>query len=96
MPDTMRTPVFHILLALAREDLHGLGIAQSIDSTTDGSVLWSYDTIRDFATVNGVAASGGAIDTGGPAIAHGMVLTTSGNGTWGGQRGNVLLAFGIE
>jgi len=25
-----------------------------------------------------------------------MVLTTSGNGTWGGQRGNVLLAFGTE
>ena len=65
-------------------------------STTDGSVLWSYDTARDFATVNGVAARGGSIDTGGPAIANGMVLTTSGNGTWGGQRGNVLLAFGIE
>ena len=65
-------------------------------STADGRVLWSYDTIREFATVNGVAARGGSIDTGGPAIASGMVLTTSGNGTWGGQRGNVLLAFGVE
>jgi polyvinyl alcohol dehydrogenase (cytochrome) len=65
-------------------------------STTDGSVLWSYDTAREFATVNGVSARGGSIDTGGPAIANGMVLTTSGNGTWGGQRGNVLLAFGTE
>jgi polyvinyl alcohol dehydrogenase (cytochrome) len=65
-------------------------------STTDGRVLWSYDTAREFATVNGVAARGGSIDTGGPAIAHGMVLTTSGNGTWGGQRGNVLLAFSVE
>jgi polyvinyl alcohol dehydrogenase (cytochrome) len=65
-------------------------------STTDGAVLWSYDTAREFATVNGVAARGGSIDTGGPAIAHGMVLTTSGNGTWGGQRGNVLLAFGTD
>ena len=65
-------------------------------STTDGTVIWSYDTARDFNTVNGVSARGGSIDTGGPAIAHGMVLTTSGNGTWGGQRGNVLLAFGVE
>jgi len=65
-------------------------------STTDGRVLWSYDTAREFVTVNGVAARGGSIDTGGPAIANGMVLTTSGNGTWGGQRGNVLLAFGTE
>lgn len=65
-------------------------------STADGSVVWSFDTVRDFETVNGVAARGGAIDVGGPAIAHGMVLTTSGNGAWGGQRGNVLLAFGLE
>jgi polyvinyl alcohol dehydrogenase (cytochrome) len=65
-------------------------------SASDGSVLWSFDTIQDFATVNGVAARGGAIDVGGPAIAGGMVLTTSGNGTWGGQRGNVLLAFGVR
>jgi polyvinyl alcohol dehydrogenase (cytochrome) len=62
-------------------------------STVDGSVLWSFDTARQFDTVNGVAASGGSIDVGGPAIAHGFVLTTSGNGTWGGRRGNVLLAF---
>jgi polyvinyl alcohol dehydrogenase (cytochrome) len=59
-------------------------------------VIWSFDTARTFETVNGVAARGGAIDVGGPAIAHGMVLTTSGNGTWGGQRGNVLLAFGPQ
>ncbi len=65
-------------------------------STADGSVLWSFDTVRDFETVNGVAAHGGAIDVGGPAVAHGMVLTTSGNPAWGGQGGNVLLAFGLE
>jgi polyvinyl alcohol dehydrogenase (cytochrome) len=65
-------------------------------STTDGSVLWSFDTVQDFQTANGVSARGGAIDVGGPAIGRGMVLTTSGNGTWGGQRGNVLLAFGVR
>jgi hypothetical protein len=58
--------------------------------------LWSFDTVQDFQTANGVSARGGAIDVGGPAIGRGMVLTTSGNGTWGGQRGNVLLAFGVR
>jgi polyvinyl alcohol dehydrogenase (cytochrome) len=65
-------------------------------STTDGKVIWDFDTAREFATVNGVAATGGSIDVGGPAIANGMVFTTSGYPTWGGKRGNVLLAFGID
>jgi hypothetical protein len=45
--------------------------------------------------VNGLTARGGSIDVGGPAIAHGVVATTSGYGTWGGMRGNVLLVFSV-
>jgi len=62
-------------------------------STTDGRVLWDFDTAREFPTVNGVTAQGGSIDVGGPAIANGVVVTTSGYGQWGGMRGNVLLVF---
>jgi polyvinyl alcohol dehydrogenase (cytochrome) len=62
----------------------------------DGTVLWDFDTARDFPTVNGVAARGGSIDVGGPAIAAGVVVTTSGYGQWGGMRGNVLLAFSVD
>jgi polyvinyl alcohol dehydrogenase (cytochrome) len=62
----------------------------------DGHVLWDFDTARDFDTVNGVKARGGSIDVGGPAIANGMVVTTSGYGQWGGMRGNVLLAFSVD
>jgi polyvinyl alcohol dehydrogenase (cytochrome) len=65
-------------------------------STTDGRVLWDFDTAREFATVNGVPARGGSIDVGGPAIAHGVIATTSGYGTWGGMRGNVLLVFSVD
>ena len=65
-------------------------------ATTDGHVLWDFDTARDFDTVNGVKARGGSIDVGGAAIANGMVLTTSGYGQWGGMRGNVLLAFSVD
>jgi len=62
-------------------------------STRDGRIIWSFDTARPFDTVNGVKASGGSIDVGGPAIANGMVLTTSGYPQWSGKPGNVLLAF---
>jgi polyvinyl alcohol dehydrogenase (cytochrome) len=61
-----------------------------------GKVLWTFDTARDFETVNRVKARGGSIDVGGPAVAEGVVLTTSGYPTLGGRGGNVLLAFSVE
>jgi polyvinyl alcohol dehydrogenase (cytochrome) len=65
-------------------------------STTDGRVLWDFDSAKDYTTANGVRASGGSIDVGGPAIANGVVATTSGYGQWGGMRGNVLLVFSVD
>jgi polyvinyl alcohol dehydrogenase (cytochrome) len=65
-------------------------------STTDGKIMWDFDTARDFQTVNAVAARGGSIDVGGPAIANGVVATTSGIRRWGGLRGNVLLVFSVD
>jgi polyvinyl alcohol dehydrogenase (cytochrome) len=65
-------------------------------STTDGRVLWDVDTAKEYTTANGVRASGGSIDVGGPAIANGVVATTSGYGQWGGMRGNVLLVFSVD
>lgn len=63
-------------------------------STEDGTVLWDFDTMRPFDTVNGVKAQGGSIDAAGPVIVDGIVLTNSGYGQWLGRPGNVLLAFG--
>lgn len=34
----LKTPVFHILLALSGRDLHGLGIADEVEEATDGVV----------------------------------------------------------
>ena len=62
----------------------------------DGKILWDYDTARDFETVNGVPAKGGALDGPGPAIAGGFVVVNSGYGFFNGISGNVLLAFGVE
>lgn len=63
---------------------------------TDSRVVWDFDTARDFKTVNDVAAHGGSIDVGGPAVAEGIVLTTSGYPTFGGRSGNVLLALSVD
>ena len=65
-------------------------------STKDGSLLWEYDTNRDFTTVNGVPAKGASISGPGPTVAGGMVFINSGYGALGGRPGNVLLAFGVE
>ena len=65
-------------------------------STADGSVLWEFDTKRDFETVNGVAARGGSIDSAGPTIVDGVLYTNSGYGMWFGLPGNVLLAFSVD
>jgi polyvinyl alcohol dehydrogenase (cytochrome) len=62
----------------------------------DGRVLWEFDTIRHFSTVNGVEAKGGSMDGPGPVVVDGMLYVPSGYGNWGGNPGNVLLAFGAE
>jgi polyvinyl alcohol dehydrogenase (cytochrome) len=61
--------------------------------TEDGEVLWDYDTVHDYATVNGVAGRGGSMDVAGPVVAGGMVFAISGYDQAGASPGNVLLAF---
>jgi polyvinyl alcohol dehydrogenase (cytochrome) len=65
-------------------------------STTDGTVLWDFNTVKEYTTVNGVPGKGGSIDASGPAIADGLVITNSGYGQWRGLPGNVLLAFSAK
>jgi polyvinyl alcohol dehydrogenase (cytochrome) len=65
-------------------------------STADGSVVWEFDTNREFQSVNGVAARGASMIGPGPAIAGGMIYVNSGYGAFGGRPGNVLLAFGVD
>jgi polyvinyl alcohol dehydrogenase (cytochrome) len=65
-------------------------------STTDGKIIWEFNTGQEFKTVNGVAAKGGSINGPGPTIGGGMLFTNSGYGAFGGVAGNVLLAFGVN
>ncbi len=65
-------------------------------STQDGTILWEVETARDFDTVDGVKANGGAMDGPGPVIVGGMLYVNSGYGFNGGMPGNVLLAFSVD
>jgi polyvinyl alcohol dehydrogenase (cytochrome) len=65
-------------------------------STEDGRLLWSFDTVRNYKTVNGVPARGGTLDASGPIVAGGMLLVTSGYPRMGGLPGNVLVALTID
>jgi polyvinyl alcohol dehydrogenase (cytochrome) len=63
-------------------------------SSEDGAVIWDFDTVREFDTVNRVPARGGALDGPGAVVVGGMVYVNSGYARTGGIAGNVLLAFG--
>jgi polyvinyl alcohol dehydrogenase (cytochrome) len=61
--------------------------------TKTGSIVWDFDTVRDFETVDHVPAKGGSLDVGGPVVAGGTLFVSSGYPQYGGIPGNVLLAF---
>jgi polyvinyl alcohol dehydrogenase (cytochrome) len=66
-------------------------------SSADGHVLWQYNTVHDYRTVNGVAAKGGSMGAAGPTVAGGILFVPSGYvGVNNGMPGNVLLAFAAE
>ena len=65
-------------------------------STADGSIVWTFDTNREFKTINGVRAKGGSMNGPAPIVAGGMLFVSSGYGTFGLRPGNVLLAFGVD
>jgi polyvinyl alcohol dehydrogenase (cytochrome) len=66
-------------------------------STDAGKVIWDYNTLQDFKTVNGVAARGGSMGAPGPTVAGGMLFVGSGYpGLGNGTPGNVLLAFAAQ
>jgi polyvinyl alcohol dehydrogenase (cytochrome) len=65
-------------------------------STRDGSMIWQYDSNREYESINGVPAKGASMIGPGPVVAGGMLYVNSGYGGFGGRPGNVLLAFGVE
>ncbi|GAB3335554.1 PQQ-binding-like beta-propeller repeat protein [Larkinella ripae] len=62
----------------------------------NGTIVWDFNTVRDFQTVNGTPGKGGSIDGPAPVVADGMLFVNSGYGMFGEMPGNVLLAFELE
>lgn len=62
-------------------------------NSDSGELLFEYDTVRDYETVNGVEGRGGSIDSHSIAAGAGMVFIGSGYGQFSQVSGNVLLAF---
>ena len=68
------------------------GILRVFDAAT-GEIIWQYDTLRDFTTVNGIPGNGGSIDSSPYVAANGTLFVVSGYARFGETPGNVLLAF---
>lgn len=61
-----------------------------------GRIVWTFNMLQDFATVNRVPARGGSMGAPGPTVADGRLFVGSGYvGLGNGTPGNVLLAFGL-
>jgi len=64
-------------------------------STTNGAIVWDFDTVRSYETVNKVPARGGSLNVGGPAISGGILFVNSGYVS-NGIPGNVMLALSVD
>jgi polyvinyl alcohol dehydrogenase (cytochrome) len=71
---------------------HMDGLLRAYD-TTDGKVIWSFDSSAEVQTVSGAKAHGGSVGGAGFAIRDGYVVVDSGYGLYFHMPGNVLLVF---
>ena len=65
-------------------------------SAADGKIVWDYDTVREYKTVNGVPGRGGSFNVAGPVIVDGVLYVLSGYDQFGAAPGNTLLAFTVD
>ena len=62
-----------------------------------GKMIWQFNSVQDFNTVNGVKANGGSMSNSGATVVDGMLYVQSGYSHHGAiLPGNVLLAFAPE
>ena len=72
------------------------GHLRAYDSET-GKIVWEYNTLNSYSTVNGVEATGGSINGPGPSVAQGHVYVNSGYGMWNmWLPGNALIALSVD
>ncbi|MGA2116474.1 MAG: PQQ-binding-like beta-propeller repeat protein [Bryobacteraceae bacterium] len=59
----------------------------------NGEIVWDYDAVRDYTTVNGIPGRGGSFSATGPVVVDGLLYVNSG---YSSMPGNVLLAFSVK
>jgi polyvinyl alcohol dehydrogenase (cytochrome) len=71
------------------------GHLRAYDSTAV-DIIWDFDTLQQFQTVNGIKAHGGSINGSAPIVAGGMLFCHSGYARLPVMPGKVLLTFAVE
>ncbi len=62
-----------------------------------GKLIWDYDSLKSYDTIDGKTAKGGSFGGGqGPIFKDGMMYVNSGYGVYTHMGGNVLLAFELK
>jgi polyvinyl alcohol dehydrogenase (cytochrome) len=62
----------------------------------NGDIIWDFNTNKEFVSVNGEIAKGGAIESDGPIIYDGHVIVNSGYSFGSMMPGNALLVFSTD
>lgn len=70
-----------------------LDATMRIYSAKTGALIWAFDTLTSFDTINGVPASGGSIDSAGAVLIDNKFIVNSGYDKFRLQPGNALLVF---
>jgi len=65
-------------------------------SSETGKIVWDFNTVRDFSTVNGVSSHGGSLNGPGAVVVGGRLYVNSGYVRFGEAPGNVVLAFSVD
>ncbi|MBK9489082.1 MAG: PQQ-binding-like beta-propeller repeat protein [Haliscomenobacter sp.] len=101
-PDCSHIPNCMTANSAAPLALPGLVFAGTLDGhmraydATNGKVLWDFDTLKEFTTINGIPGKGGTIDGPSPVAVGNRLFVNSGYQFFGGIPGNVLIAFELE
>jgi polyvinyl alcohol dehydrogenase (cytochrome) len=84
---------------LGKAGTSGVVFSPSVDGhirafrMSTGEVVWDFDAVRDYTTVNGVLGRGGSFSSTGAVVVDGMLYVNSG---YSSMAGNVLLAFSVK
>ncbi|MDX1491697.1 MAG: PQQ-binding-like beta-propeller repeat protein [Pseudohongiellaceae bacterium] len=71
------------------------GMLYAFDAQT-GEILFQFDAVNEFETLNGITAKGGSFDSAGIVAGNGLLLVNSGYALFNELPGNVLLGFKVK